>query len=277
LLETAAACRRVPRHPPRTFREAVQSFWFTYLLGHLEGAHLGYSPGRLDQVLHPWFVRDGGVSFDEAVTIFEELFVKMTQIEYIASMSWQGLGHGNLFQNCMLGGLDAEGRPADNEMSLAILQAQINMQMTQPTLSVWYDDSQDLIDHTPFRWEWKRMGKKILTVDDSLSIRQMVVFTLKSAGHTVVEAPDGEAGLAKALSERFDLVLTDQNMPKMDGLTLIRKLRASGQYPQTPLLMLTTESGESMKAQGKEAGATGWLVKPFDPTKLLQVVKMVLG
>jgi len=141
LLETAAACRRVPRHPPRTFREAVQSFWFTYLLGHLEGAHLGYSPGRLDQVLHPWFVRDGGVSFDEAVTIFEELFVKMTQIEYIASMSWQGLGHGNLFQNCMLGGLDAEGRPADNEMSLAILQAQINMQMTQPTLSVWYDDS----------------------------------------------------------------------------------------------------------------------------------------
>jgi len=121
------------------------------------------------------------------------------------------------------------------------------------------------------------MGKKILTVDDSLSIRQMVAFTLKSAGHTVVEAPDGEAGLAKALSEHFDLVLTDQNMPKMDGLTLIRNLRASGKYPQTPLLMLTTESGDSMKTQGKEAGATGWLVKPFDPAKLLQVVKMVLG
>jgi pyruvate-formate lyase len=75
------------------------------------------------------------------VALFEEMFVKMTQIEYVASMSWQGLGHGNLYQNLILGGLDAEGRPADNELSLAILQAQINMQMTQPTLSVWYDDS----------------------------------------------------------------------------------------------------------------------------------------
>ena len=74
--------------------------------------------------------------------LFEELFVKMTQIEYIASMSWQGLGHGNLYQNCILGGARrATGSPADNELSLAILQAQINMQMTQPTLSVWYDDS----------------------------------------------------------------------------------------------------------------------------------------
>ena len=69
---------------------------------------------------------------------FEELFVKMTQIEYIASLSWQGLGHGNLYQNCILGGLDREGLPADNETSLAILQAQIQVQMTQPTLSVWY-------------------------------------------------------------------------------------------------------------------------------------------
>lgn len=121
------------------------------------------------------------------------------------------------------------------------------------------------------------MGKKILTVDDSPSIRQMVVFTLKSAGHTVVEAPDGEAGLAKARSDTFDLVLTDQNMPKMDGITLIRMLRATPQYAHIPLLMLTTESGESMKAQGKAAGATGWLVKPFDPAKLLDVVKRVLG
>lgn len=121
------------------------------------------------------------------------------------------------------------------------------------------------------------MGKKILTVDDSASIRQMVVFTLKSAGHTVAEASDGEAGFAKAQSDTFDLVLTDQNMPKMDGLTLIRKLRATPQYLHTPLLMLTTESGENMKSQGKAAGATGWLVKPFDPAKLLDVVKRVLG
>lgn len=140
LLEMAAACRRVPALPPRNFREAVQSFWFTYLLGHMEGAHLGYSPGRLDQLLFPYY-RQEGVTFDEAVGLLEELFVKMTQIEYIASMSWQGLGHGNLYQNCILGGLDENGEPADNEMSLAILQAQINMQMTQPTLSVWYDDS----------------------------------------------------------------------------------------------------------------------------------------
>jgi indoleacetate decarboxylase len=141
LLEMAVACRRVPALPPRNLREAVQSFWFTYMLGHMEGAHLGYSPGRLDQLLFPYYREDAGTDWDEAVGLLEELFVKMTQIEYIASMSWQGLGHGNLYQNCILGGVDESGRPADNEMSLAILQAQINMQMTQPTLSVWYDDS----------------------------------------------------------------------------------------------------------------------------------------
>jgi len=141
LLRIAETCRRVPAHPPRTFREAVQAYWFTYLLGHLEGSHLGYSPGRLDQVLFPYYQGDSTISFDAAVELFEELFVKMTRIEYCASMSWQGLGHGNLFQNCILGGVDEHGQPADNELSIAILQAQINMQMTQPTLSVWYDDS----------------------------------------------------------------------------------------------------------------------------------------
>lgn len=138
LLEMAEACRRVPAHPPRNFREAVQSFWFTYILGHLEGAHLGYSPGRLDQVLFPYYRDDASATFGEAVELFEELFVKMTQIEYVASMSWQGLGHGNLYQNCILGGTDAQGRPADNELSLAILRAQTGMQVTQPTLSVWW-------------------------------------------------------------------------------------------------------------------------------------------
>ncbi len=141
LLKIADTCRRVPGLPPRNFYEAVQSFWFTYLLGHLEGAHLGYSPGRLDQLLFPYYDKSMDTTYDEAVALFEELFVKMTQIEYVASMSWQGLGHGNLFQNCILGGLDEYGKPADNELSLAILQAQINMQMTQPTLSIWYDDS----------------------------------------------------------------------------------------------------------------------------------------
>jgi formate C-acetyltransferase/4-hydroxyphenylacetate decarboxylase large subunit len=143
LEELAGICRRVPANPAKNFREAVQSFWFTYILGHIEGSHLGYSPGRLDRLLFPYYEADKGASFDGAVELFEELFVKMTQIEYIASMSWQGLGHGNLYQNLILGGLDARGRPASNEISMAVLQAQINMQMTQPTISVWYDGSLD--------------------------------------------------------------------------------------------------------------------------------------
>ncbi|HNX48889.1 MAG TPA: pyruvate formate lyase family protein [Thermoanaerobaculaceae bacterium] len=138
LSELAETCRRVPAQPPRNFREAVQAFWFTYLLGHLEGAHLGFSPGRLDMLLGPYYSSDSGIAFDGAVELLEELFVKMTQIEYVASLSWQGLGHGNLFQNLILGGIDGDGKPADNPVSLACLQAQINMQMTQPTLSVWW-------------------------------------------------------------------------------------------------------------------------------------------
>jgi two-component system chemotaxis response regulator CheY len=121
------------------------------------------------------------------------------------------------------------------------------------------------------------MAKTVLAVDDSASIRQMVSFTLKSAGYQVVEAVDGEDGLAKAKSNPVNLVLTDQNMPKMDGITLIKSLRALPQYKASPILVLTTEAGDAMKAAGKAAGATGWLVKPFDPPKLLEVVKKVIG
>ncbi|MDP2788418.1 MAG: response regulator [Pseudomonadota bacterium] len=121
------------------------------------------------------------------------------------------------------------------------------------------------------------MGKLVLTVDDSASIRQMVAFTLRSAGYEVIEAVDGVDGLNKAKSKVADLVLTDQNMPEMDGLTLIRTLRALPDYRSKPILMLTTESSDAMKAAGKAAGATGWLVKPFDPQKLLEVVKKVIG
>jgi two-component system, chemotaxis family, chemotaxis protein CheY len=121
------------------------------------------------------------------------------------------------------------------------------------------------------------MAKTVLTVDDSASIRQMVTFTLKSSGYTVVEAADGQEGLEKAKANAVNLVLTDQNMPKMDGLTLIKTLRGLPQYKSTPILMLTTESSDAMKSQGKAAGATGWLVKPFDPQKLLEVVKKVIG
>ncbi len=121
------------------------------------------------------------------------------------------------------------------------------------------------------------MAKTILAVDDSASIRQMVSFTLKSAGYDVVEAVDGQDGLDKAKVKAVNLVLTDQNMPRMDGISLVKQLRALPQHKSTPILMLTTESSDQMKAQGKAAGATGWLVKPFDPTKLLEVVKKVIG
>jgi two-component system chemotaxis response regulator CheY len=123
------------------------------------------------------------------------------------------------------------------------------------------------------------MAKTILAVDDSTSIRQMVAFTLKSAGYTVIEAADGVEGLAKAKANAhvINLVLTDQNMPNMDGLTLIKTLRGLPQFVATPILMLTTESSDVMKMQGRAAGATGWLVKPFDPHKLLEVVKKVIG
>ena len=117
----------------------------------------------------------------------------------------------------------------------------------------------------------------MLAVDDSPSIRQLVTFVLKSAGCSVDEAHDGTHGVTKAQAGQYDLILTDQNMPGMDGLTLIRTLRATPKYQATPILMLTTESSDAMKAMGREAGATGWLVKPFDPGKLLEVVKKVIG
>ena len=121
------------------------------------------------------------------------------------------------------------------------------------------------------------MGKKILAVDDSGSLRQMLAFSLRSGGYDVTDAVDGTDGLRKAQATQFDLVLTDQNMPNMDGLTLIRSLRALPAYRSVPILMLTTESSPEMKAKGREAGANGWMVKPFDPNKLLEVVAKVIG
>jgi len=121
------------------------------------------------------------------------------------------------------------------------------------------------------------MAKTILAVDDSRSILQMVSFTLKGAGYTVVEAGDGMAGLDQAKRQPFSLVITDLNMPRMDGISLIQNLRGLPNYKFTPILMLTTEAGEAFKVKGKAAGATGWLVKPFDPQKLLGVVKKLIG
>ena len=119
------------------------------------------------------------------------------------------------------------------------------------------------------------MTKCILTVDDSKTIRDMVTFTLKNAGFDVMEAEDGQKALDVLASRKPDVVITDLNMPNMDGLTLIQRLRGMPDYKTMPILMLTTEQGDDKKSQGRSAGATGWIVKPFDPDKLIQVIAKV--
>jgi two-component system chemotaxis response regulator CheY len=120
------------------------------------------------------------------------------------------------------------------------------------------------------------MAKTILTVDDSASVRQMVRFTLSDAGYAVIEAVDGKDALAK-MSPAVNLVITDLNMPNLGGIELIRAVRANPAYKGIPIVMLTTESQDSRKLEGKAAGATGWIVKPFATQQLLAVVKRVLG
>ncbi len=121
------------------------------------------------------------------------------------------------------------------------------------------------------------MSARILIVDDSASMRQMIAFALDTGGYEVVQAEDGQVGLDRARAERFAAVVTDVNMPNMDGISLIRALRQLPDYRFTPLLMLTTESGADKKQEGKAAGATGWLVKPFNPEQLLSTVRKVLS
>ena len=120
------------------------------------------------------------------------------------------------------------------------------------------------------------MGKTILTVDDSASVRQMIAFTLRTASYDVIEAVDGRDGLAK-LSADVRLVITDLNMPVMDGLTLIRQIRGVKANKYVPILVLTTESQQAKKQEARSAGATGWIVKPFQPAQLLAVVQKVLA
>ena len=121
------------------------------------------------------------------------------------------------------------------------------------------------------------MSKTILTVDDSASIRQMVSFTLRQAGYQVIEAVDGLDALSKMNGTPVHMVLTDLNMPNMDGIGLIRHVRANPACKFIPIVMLTTESQTAKKEEGKAAGATGWIVKPFKPDQLLAVLKRVLG
>lgn len=121
------------------------------------------------------------------------------------------------------------------------------------------------------------MSKTILTIDDSASIRQMVAMTLKSAGHTVIEAGDGAQGYDQATSHTLDAVITDLNMPVMNGIEFIRKYRTHPSSKGVPILLLTTESDDELKRQAKEAGATGWIVKPFKQDQLIAVIKKVTG
>ena len=120
------------------------------------------------------------------------------------------------------------------------------------------------------------MQRMIMTVDDSTSMRQMVKATLISAGYDVVEAADGQEALEYARENPVDLVITDVNMPRMDGITLVGELRALPTYRLTPVLLLTTESSMEKKMEGKKAGATGWIVKPFNPAQLLATLARVL-
>ena len=121
------------------------------------------------------------------------------------------------------------------------------------------------------------MSASILTVDDSPSLRMAIRIALSGAGYAVTEAEDGVQGLKAATASRFDLIITDLNMPNMDGLTMIRELRKSPDQCGTPIIFLTTESDGDVKAQAKAAGATGWLVKPFVPEQLVKTARKVLG
>ncbi|HOS98105.1 MAG TPA: response regulator [Deltaproteobacteria bacterium] len=121
------------------------------------------------------------------------------------------------------------------------------------------------------------MSKTILSVDDSASIRQLVVFTLEKEGYVVMSAVDGRDALAKMKTKPVDMVITDLNMPNMDGIELIQALRKDQSFRFTPIVMLTTESAQNKKDAGRQAGATGWIVKPFKPEQLIAVVKRLLG
>jgi len=119
---------------------------------------------------------------------------------------------------------------------------------------------------------------KILIVDDSAMLRDMLIYALNEGGYeNVVSATNGAEGLEKIRKEQFDLIISDVNMPEMNGLEMIKEARKLPNYAKTPILVLTTERGEDMKQKGKEVGATGWIVKPFVPDQLLKVVNIVLN
>ena len=119
--------------------------------------------------------------------------------------------------------------------------------------------------------------KTILTVDDASTMRKLIGFTLGGVGHKVIEAEDGVAALATLKDSSVDLIISDLNMPKMNGIQLTREIRKLPQCAKTPILIVTTESDASIKTEGRQAGATGWIVKPFEPAQLVAVVNRVFG
>ncbi len=121
------------------------------------------------------------------------------------------------------------------------------------------------------------MSNSILVVDDTRSMRKMVATVLQAAGYEVEEAADGAEALDKARGRVFDLVVTDHNMPRMDGVTLVRALRGLAEYDDVALIVLSTETGAELKAKGRAAGATGWMAKPFDPAKMLDIVRQFIA
>jgi two-component system chemotaxis response regulator CheY len=120
------------------------------------------------------------------------------------------------------------------------------------------------------------MGKTILIVDDSPSVRQVVRMTLKSAGYDVLEGVDGADALTKLDGKKIHLIISDVNMPKMDGITFVREAKKLPAYKFTPIVMLTTESDEKKKAEGQAAGAKAWVVKPFQPAQMLAAVSKLI-
>ncbi len=121
------------------------------------------------------------------------------------------------------------------------------------------------------------MAKRIMVVDDSVTVLQVLKLTLENAGYNILEAADGRDALGKLVGDKIDMMITDLNMPRLDGIGLIKEVRNYAEYRFIPIIMLTTESADEKKCEGKAAGASGWIVKPFKPEQLLKVVKMVLG
>ncbi|MEB0076310.1 response regulator [Pseudomonas sp. CCI3.2] len=120
------------------------------------------------------------------------------------------------------------------------------------------------------------MAKNVMVVDDSSSVRQVVSITLKSAGYDVIEASDGKDALSKLTGQKVHLIISDVNMPNMDGITFVKEVKKLANYKFTPIIMLTTESQESKKAEGQAAGARAWVVKPFQPAQMLAAVAKLI-